>query len=136
MYLCTFTLAVSGGAVLLLPFSIISREILLSLPKNYYIQWLNESLIHGKYELFPLVFTCVVVNLWSCLTFPNCSFVKFGKSTGSLSILLCFNTNEIVMLFFQKTNSVLFSIFLVMATRWCQCLSFLQVGFWCIYLIA
>ncbi|TNN73380.1 Limb region 1 [Liparis tanakae] len=45
-YLCTFTLAVSGGAVFLLPFSIISNEILLSFPKNYYIQWLNGSLIH------------------------------------------------------------------------------------------
>uniref|UniRef100_A0A7N6FG12 Limb development membrane protein 1 n=1 Tax=Anabas testudineus TaxID=64144 RepID=A0A7N6FG12_ANATE len=49
LYLCTFTLAVSGGAVFLLPFSIISSEILLSFPKNYYIQWLNGSLIHGQY---------------------------------------------------------------------------------------
>lgn len=35
------------GAVLLLPFSIISNEVLLSFPHNYYIQWLNGSLIHG-----------------------------------------------------------------------------------------
>uniref|UniRef100_A0AAR2LHS1 Limb development membrane protein 1 n=1 Tax=Pygocentrus nattereri TaxID=42514 RepID=A0AAR2LHS1_PYGNA len=55
MYLCTFTLAVSGGAVLLLPFSIISNEILLSLPKNYYIQWLNGSLIHGQYQPWTLI---------------------------------------------------------------------------------
>lgn len=48
LYLCTFTLAVSGGAVFLLPFSIISNEILLSFPQNYYIQWLNGSLIHGQ----------------------------------------------------------------------------------------
>uniref|UniRef100_A0A672PRS0 Limb region 1 protein homolog n=1 Tax=Sinocyclocheilus grahami TaxID=75366 RepID=A0A672PRS0_SINGR len=54
MYLCTFTLAVSGGAVLLLPFSIISYEIVLSLPKNYYIQWLNGSLIHGLWNLVSL----------------------------------------------------------------------------------
>ncbi|XP_059369539.1 limb region 1 protein homolog isoform X3 [Carassius carassius] len=54
MYLCTFTLAVSGGAVLLLPFSIISYEILLSLPENYYIQWLNGSLIHGLWNLVSL----------------------------------------------------------------------------------
>ncbi|XP_053352806.1 limb region 1 protein homolog [Clarias gariepinus] len=54
MYLCTFTLAISGGAVLLLPFSIISNEILLSLPKNYYIQWLNGSLIHGLWNLVSL----------------------------------------------------------------------------------
>ncbi|XP_015210269.1 limb region 1 protein homolog isoform X2 [Lepisosteus oculatus] len=54
LYLCTFTLAVSAGAVLLLPFSIISNEILLSFPKNYYIQWLNGSLIHGLWNLMSL----------------------------------------------------------------------------------
>uniref|UniRef100_A0A3Q2DW25 Limb development membrane protein 1 n=1 Tax=Cyprinodon variegatus TaxID=28743 RepID=A0A3Q2DW25_CYPVA len=54
LYLCTFTLAVSGGAVFLLPFSIISNEILLSFPRNYYIQWLNGSLIHGLWNLVSL----------------------------------------------------------------------------------
>ncbi|CAG5896052.1 limb region 1 protein homolog isoform 1-T1 [Menidia menidia] len=54
MYLCTFTLSVSGGAVFLLPFSIISNEILLSFPRNYYIQWLNGSLIHGLWNLVSL----------------------------------------------------------------------------------
>ncbi|XP_039899686.1 limb region 1 protein homolog isoform X2 [Simochromis diagramma] len=54
LYLCTFTLAVSGGAVFLLPFSIISNEILLSFPQNYYIQWLNGSLIHGLWNLVSL----------------------------------------------------------------------------------
>ncbi|KAK1172000.1 hypothetical protein AOXY_G4466 [Acipenser oxyrinchus oxyrinchus] len=54
LYLCTFTLAVSAGAVLLLPFSIVSNEILLSFPKNYYIQWLNGSLIHGLWNLVSL----------------------------------------------------------------------------------
>uniref|UniRef100_A0A3Q3W225 Uncharacterized protein n=1 Tax=Mola mola TaxID=94237 RepID=A0A3Q3W225_MOLML len=54
LYLCTFTLAVSGGAVFLLPFSILSNEILLSFPRNYYIQWLNGSLIHGLWNLVSL----------------------------------------------------------------------------------
>ncbi|XP_061299017.1 LOW QUALITY PROTEIN: protein LMBR1L [Pezoporus flaviventris] len=49
--LCTFTLAVALGAVLLLPFSIISNEVLLSFPRNYYIQWLNGSLVHGLWNL-------------------------------------------------------------------------------------
>ncbi|KAK2502623.1 hypothetical protein MC885_009482, partial [Smutsia gigantea] len=49
--LCTFTLAVALGAVLLLPFSILSNEVLLLLPRNYYIQWLNGSLIHGLWNL-------------------------------------------------------------------------------------
>ncbi|XP_023081142.1 limb region 1 protein homolog isoform X4 [Piliocolobus tephrosceles] len=54
LFLSTFTLAVSAGAVLLLPFSIISNEILLSFPHNYYIQWLNGSLIHGLWNLASL----------------------------------------------------------------------------------
>ncbi|NXR08177.1 LMBRL protein, partial [Semnornis frantzii] len=49
--LCTFTLAVALGAVLLLPFSIITNEVLLSFPHSYYIQWLNGSLIHGLWNL-------------------------------------------------------------------------------------
>ncbi|NXH14465.1 LMBRL protein, partial [Bucco capensis] len=49
--LCTFTLAVALGAVLLLPFSIISNEVLLSFPHSYYIQWLNVSLLHGLWNL-------------------------------------------------------------------------------------
>ncbi|XP_030324007.1 protein LMBR1L isoform X7 [Calypte anna] len=49
--LCTFTLAVALGAVLLLPFSIISNEVLLSFPHSYYIQWLNGSLVHGLWNL-------------------------------------------------------------------------------------
>ncbi|KAG8138767.1 putative Limb region 1 protein, partial [Naja naja] len=48
LFLSTFTLAVSAGAVLLLPFSIISNEILLSFPQSYYIKWLNGSLIHAR----------------------------------------------------------------------------------------
>ncbi|KAJ1099687.1 hypothetical protein NDU88_004786 [Pleurodeles waltl] len=54
LFLSTLTLAVSAGAVLLLPFSIISNEILLSIPQNYYIKWLNGSLIHGLWNLVSL----------------------------------------------------------------------------------
>uniref|UniRef100_A0A8C7RE62 Limb development membrane protein 1 n=1 Tax=Oncorhynchus mykiss TaxID=8022 RepID=A0A8C7RE62_ONCMY len=66
LYMCTFTLAMSGGAVLLLPFSIISNEILLSFPRNYYIQWLNGSLIHGQYchSHSILLFLCTFVMLF------------------------------------------------------------------------
>uniref|UniRef100_A0A8D3DZE9 Limb development membrane protein 1 n=1 Tax=Scophthalmus maximus TaxID=52904 RepID=A0A8D3DZE9_SCOMX len=64
LYLCTFTLAVSGGAVFLLPFSIISNEILLSFPKNYYIQWLNGSLIHARIlETFVMLFLLALLIL-------------------------------------------------------------------------
>ncbi|NXA43744.1 LMBRL protein, partial [Eudromia elegans] len=49
--LCTFTLAVALGAVLLLPFSIISNEVLLRFPRSYYMRWLNGSLVHGLWNL-------------------------------------------------------------------------------------
>ncbi|NWI21289.1 LMBRL protein, partial [Crypturellus soui] len=49
--LCTFTLAVALGAVLLLPFSILSNEVLLRFPHSYYVQWLNGSLVHGLWNL-------------------------------------------------------------------------------------
>ncbi|XP_037372351.1 limb region 1 protein homolog isoform X2 [Talpa occidentalis] len=54
LFLSTFTLAVSAGAVLLLPLSIVSNEVLLSFPQSYYIQWLNGSLIHGLWNLASL----------------------------------------------------------------------------------
>lgn len=50
LWLCTFTLAVSGGAVLLLPISIIGNEALLMFPNSYYLQWMNASLIHGLWN--------------------------------------------------------------------------------------
>ncbi|KAG2467623.1 LMBRL protein, partial [Polypterus senegalus] len=75
LWLCTFTLAVSVGAVLLLPFSILSNEILLSFPENYYMQWLNGSLIHG---LWNLVF--LFSNLSLVLLMPFAYF--FTESEG------------------------------------------------------
>nr|XP_046222041.1 limb region 1 homolog-like protein [Oncorhynchus gorbuscha] len=51
LWLCTFTLSVSVCAVLLLPISILSNEVLLIFPHSYYMQWLNGSLIHGLWNL-------------------------------------------------------------------------------------
>ncbi|GFO50012.1 protein lmbr1l [Plakobranchus ocellatus] len=51
LWLCTVTLTVSGGAVLLLPISIISNEVLLLYPTSYWIKWLNSSLILGLWNL-------------------------------------------------------------------------------------
>lgn len=54
LFLSTFTLAVSAGAVLLLPFSIVSNAVLLSFPHSCSVQWLNGSLIHGLWNLASL----------------------------------------------------------------------------------
>lgn len=48
LWMCHFSLAVSLGAALLLPVSIVSNEVLLLYPTSFYIQWLNSSLIHGE----------------------------------------------------------------------------------------
>lgn len=50
IWLCCFTMTVSIGAVLLLPFSIFSNEILLSYQSSFYMKWLNDSLIHGLWN--------------------------------------------------------------------------------------
>lgn len=66
LWLCTFTLAVSAGAVLLLPFSIVSNEVLLLHPHSYYVKWLNSSLIHG---LWNYVFLCSNLALFFMMPF-------------------------------------------------------------------
>ncbi|KAL4229506.1 Limb region 1 -like protein [Mactra antiquata] len=66
LWLCTFTLAVSAGAVLLLPISIVSNEVLLLHPHSYYVKWLNSSLIHG---LWNYVFLCSNVALFVLMPF-------------------------------------------------------------------
>ncbi|CAB1330132.1 unnamed protein product [Coregonus sp. 'balchen'] len=55
LWLCTFTLSVAVCAVLLLPISILSNEVLLTFPHSYYMQWLNGSLIHGLWNLVFLL---------------------------------------------------------------------------------
>ncbi|XP_044584535.1 protein Lilipod isoform X2 [Cotesia glomerata] len=50
LWLCTAVFAVSVGATLLLPISIISNEVLIIYPDSHYVQWLNTSLIQGLWN--------------------------------------------------------------------------------------
>lgn len=50
LWLSSFSLAVSTGAALLLPISIVSNEVLLLYPESLYVNWLNSSLIQGNYK--------------------------------------------------------------------------------------
>ncbi|KAK0416651.1 hypothetical protein QR680_012609 [Steinernema hermaphroditum] len=50
LWICTFSLAVAFGAVTLLPFSILGSEVLQAYPTNWYLQWLNWSLIHSMWN--------------------------------------------------------------------------------------
>ncbi|TEA35752.1 hypothetical protein DBR06_SOUSAS1110110, partial [Sousa chinensis] len=94
--LCTFTLAVALGAVLLLPFSIISNEVLLSLPRNYYIQWLNGSLIHGLWNLVFLFSNLSLIFLMPFAYF----FTESEGFAGSRKGVLARVYETVVMLMF------------------------------------
>ena len=48
MWLCTFSLSVSLGAVLLLPISILGNEVLTLYEDSLYVRWINLSLIQGN----------------------------------------------------------------------------------------
>merc|ERR1719187_1225411 len=66
LWCCSFSLAVSVGAALLLPISTISNEVLHRYPKSWDMKWLNSSLIHG---IWNLIFTLTNVALFLLLPF-------------------------------------------------------------------
>ena len=66
LWCCSFSLAVSVGASMLLPISTISNEVLHRYPRSWYIKWLNSSLIHG---IWNLIFTLTNVALFLLLPF-------------------------------------------------------------------
>ncbi|XP_076041416.1 LMBR1-like protein lilipod isoform X2 [Oratosquilla oratoria] len=66
LWLCTFSLSVSLGAVLLLPISILSNEVLTLYRDSWYIKWLNLSLIQG---LWNIIFLFSNVSLFVGLPF-------------------------------------------------------------------
>jgi len=64
--ICSFSLAVSVGAALLLPISTISNEVLHRYPASWYMKWLNSSLING---IWNLIFVLSNVSLFVFLPF-------------------------------------------------------------------
>lgn len=65
-WMCTFSLAISIGAALLLPFSVFTNEVLIIYPDNYYMQWLNDSLVQ---RLWDSVFLFSNLSLFVLLPF-------------------------------------------------------------------
>ena len=65
-FLCTFSLATSAAVICLLPVSIVSNEVLIRYPNNYYMQWLNSSLI---FMLWNKLFFMCNLNLFLLLPF-------------------------------------------------------------------
>ncbi|CAL4141277.1 unnamed protein product, partial [Meganyctiphanes norvegica] len=66
LWLCTFSLSVSLGAILLLPISIIGNEVLTIYQDSLYVQWINLSLIQG---LWNIIFLCSNISLFIGLPF-------------------------------------------------------------------
>ncbi|XP_054153171.1 protein Lilipod-like [Oppia nitens] len=66
LWMCTISMAVSIGTALLLPFSIVTNEVIILYPDSYYIQWLNDSLIHS---LWSYVFVFSNISLFILLPF-------------------------------------------------------------------
>ncbi|XP_030633070.1 limb region 1 homolog-like protein isoform X1 [Chanos chanos] len=85
LWLCTFSLSISVGAVLLLPLSILSNEVLLSFPHSYYMQWLNGSLIHGLWNLVFLFSNLSLVFLLPFAYFFTESEGFAGSKKGVMS---------------------------------------------------
>ena len=82
-WMCTFALAISIGSTLLLPFSIVSNEVLLSYPHSYYMQWLNDSLIQ---HLWNSVFLFSNISLFVLLPFAYFFTESEGFSGSSRGI--------------------------------------------------
>jgi len=133
IYLCSFTLSVSLAAGLLLPASIIGREVLRLLPNVYYVKWINGKLIR---ELWNGVFLCSNLSLFLLMPFAYFLIESEGftgskgivarlKETCTVLVLLSFVTTGcsviITRLFSWDTStytvSVLFN--LIFTGHWC-----------------
>lgn len=64
--MCTCSLAVSIGAVFLLPISVLGTEVLHAYPDNFYLKWFNWSLINS---LWSYVFLLSNISLFFLLPF-------------------------------------------------------------------
>uniref|UniRef100_A0A5S6QSV0 Uncharacterized protein n=1 Tax=Trichuris muris TaxID=70415 RepID=A0A5S6QSV0_TRIMR len=83
-WMCTFALAVSLAAILLIPFSILSNELLVHYPNSFYFRWLNGSLLRSLWN-FVFAFS----NVCAFLLLPFGYFLL--ESHGSNNMLHSFD---------------------------------------------
>lgn len=96
LWLCTFSLAVTIVAALLLPISIVSNEVLLLYPRSYYVKWLNSSLVHGtflflsKNHLIPIhqIYLCIIFVLLRNRFVESRFFVLKSVTIRTFAVLL------------------------------------------------
>jgi len=94
LWMCTFSLAISMGAALLLPFSVVTNEVLLIYPDNYYMQWLNEGLVQN---LWNNVFVLSNMSLFLLLPFAY-FFTESEGFSGSKKGIMPRVSESIVLL--------------------------------------
>jgi len=94
-WMCTFALAISIGSAFLLPFSIVTNEFIIYYPQNYYMQWLNDSLIHG---LWNYVFLFSNISLFVLLPFAYFFTESEGFSGSNRGIMSRVNETIVLIL--------------------------------------
>jgi hypothetical protein len=108
MWMCTFSLAISLGAASLLPFSVVTNEILIHYPDNYYTQWLNEDLVQ---RLWNNVFLFSNVSLFVLLPFAYFFTESEGFSGSKKGIMS--RVNEAIVLLMILTILVVGMTYLI-----------------------
>lgn len=93
--MCTFSMAISIGAALLLPFSLITNEILILYPDNYYMQWLNVGLVQS---LWNNVFLFSNLSLFLLLPFAYFFTESEGFSGSTKGIMARVNETMVLLL--------------------------------------
>ena len=95
LWMCTFSLATSMGAALLLPFTVVTNEVLVIYPDNYYIAWLNEGLVQS---LWNKVFVCSNISLFILLPFAYFFTESEGFSGSRKGIMSRVNESVVLLL--------------------------------------
>ena len=93
LWMCTFSLAISIGSASLLPFSVVTNEILILYPDSYYTQWLNEDLVQ---RLWNNVFLFSNISLFILLPFAY-FFTESEGFSGSRKGIMS-RVNEAIVL--------------------------------------
>lgn len=108
LWMCTFSLAISLGSASLLPFSVVTNEILIHYPDNFYTQWLNEDLVQ---RLWNNVFLFSNISLFVLLPFAY-FFTESEGFSGSRKGIMS-RVNETIVLLMILTILVVGMTYLI-----------------------
>uniref|UniRef100_A0A3Q0KUH7 Putative poly(P)/ATP NAD kinase n=1 Tax=Schistosoma mansoni TaxID=6183 RepID=A0A3Q0KUH7_SCHMA len=113
--ICTFTLTIGLTSYSLLPFTIITNEILFIFPKSYYVQWLNGELIQDlillinigcKISYLSIPFSYFLLNSQGFLYKPHSLTPRLIYSFTMVLFfyILCFGTSWSLTSFVSALN--------------------------------